>query len=844
MFLFLLFSFFSLGKCEIVATINIDLKNPEIVFRAETSGGGSFQRATSEDGVLKASFTLPSSFTLTITLTKSYCSGEKIIYNQKISSTTTITKDDCKIDNNCIVKKIEYSVRIRNSIPSEQRAQIIVVDYNNRESSIQSGQYTDVARTGTETFNVTVYYTTWICKERKLIEKVEATNPQKEVNYDASKIDSECLIQYLVCFDLSRFPETVEFGYTIDNDTEIKTLTKPEVALPYPFSLTLYMTKSPKCGSKQYEIGTYTAKSDFKCIKITELNVNPSCFNYYHVLVDSNAFSGTLYYNNGKEYRILDKEMTITKLEPFDFDIYVRYDKCTKYTKAESIKSQTVAQTTYINNSIMPDDCIGGTIISLSKGFSDEYKVFVSVSYEEGEKLHPFTNNLLRFTHDGFFDATLYVTSSLCSEKESFKTIRSSWIFSTTIANIDFPLKCTGIQYTPQPTNIPSSDRIVSSEDISWDDNKNMNEIIMNTFELINCRLDQNLENLEVVYIRDVKEPFKFNLELKNNQFIGFYDYYKSNQKVVVYDGKQINLWFSNAINSFLRNKNTLEDADYDYIDLNGKSEVKLRLHGKGKIGIGSKETDKNADQITIKGVQIVADDVIVYVPSPVKSLYFEKVEIEKGCISALEEGTGNSKQVIIKDLEVPRSGDIDIKDLTIENSIKMIQPSKITIENINFKDGAQIEYQISNFRNMGSFITSVKECPNIKITCIEKNEPLPVKPLFFLKIDNNQNSLKDVKKKIDLSETGFTDIAGHKSQYGENTYQYYLIHPGTDTSNLPSDDDDSGPNIGLIVGIVVAVVVVIAVVVVVVIIVLKKKKNKKDKESEGEEAGKTNDEV
>ncbi|KAK8839308.1 hypothetical protein M9Y10_032242 [Tritrichomonas musculus] len=175
-----------------------------------------------------------------------------------------------------------------------------------------------------------------------------------------------------------------------------------------------------------------------------------------------------------------------------------------------------------------------------------------------------------------------------------------------------------------------------------------------------------------------------------------------------------------------------------------------------------------------------------------------------------------------------------------------MIQPSTIGIENINFKDGAQIEYQISNFRNSANYINSVKECPNIKITRIEKNETLPIKPLQFLEIEKNRNSLKDIKKKIDFGETGFTDITRRKSQYGENKYLYYLIHPDTDTSNLPfdDDDDDSGPNIGLIVGIVVAVVVVIAVVVVVVIIVLKKKKNKKDKESEGEEAGKTNDEI
>lgn len=797
-----------------------------------------------DNGVLKYNFQLSSSFTLTITLTESYCSGEKIIYNQEILSSTTITKEDCKIDNICIVEKKPYSVRIRNSIPSEQQAKIIVEDYDDEEHSIQSGKYTDVTRIGIKPFKVTVYYTTRKCEEKKLIEKVEATYPRKEVNYDTSKIDSECLFQFLVCFDLSRFPDTVEFGYTIDNDTEIKTLTKPEVALPYYFSLTLYMTKSPKCGSKQYKIGTYTAKSDFKCIKITERNVNPSCFIYYHALVNSKACSINLYYNNGKEFEILSKEMTITKLEPFDFDIYVKLDKCTNYTKAESIKSQTVAQTTYLNNSIIPEDCLGITMVYLNKGFSDEYEVFYSVSYEEGEKFYPFTRNL-DLTHDGVFDVTLYVTSSLCSEKESFKTIKSARSFSITITNMDFPLKCTGIQYTPQPTNIPSSDIIVSSERIYWDENKNMEELIMNTFELINCRVDQNLENLEVVYIEDVKEPFKFNLELKDNQFIGFYKTLVNRPKVVVYDGKQINLLFDNAIHYFLRNKNTLEDEDYDYIDLNGQNEVKLRLYGIGKIGIGSKETDKNADQITIKGVQIVADDVIVYVPSPVKSLYFEKVEIKKGGISAIEEGTGNSKQVIIKDIEVPRNGNIKIKDLTIENSIKMIQPSTIRIENINFKDGAQIEYQISNFRNSANYINSVKECPNIKITRIEKNETLPIKPLQFLEIENNQNSLKDSKKKIDFSETGFTDITRRKSRYGQNKYLYYLIHPGTDTSNLPFDDDyDSGPNIGLIVGIVVAVVVVIAVVVVVVIIVLKKKKNKKDKESEGEEAGKTNDEI
>lgn len=40
MLLFLLFSFFSLGKCVIEASINIDLKNPEIVFKAEAFNVG------------------------------------------------------------------------------------------------------------------------------------------------------------------------------------------------------------------------------------------------------------------------------------------------------------------------------------------------------------------------------------------------------------------------------------------------------------------------------------------------------------------------------------------------------------------------------------------------------------------------------------------------------------------------------------------------------------------------------------------------------------------------------------------------------------------------------------
>ncbi|KAK8886284.1 hypothetical protein M9Y10_041746 [Tritrichomonas musculus] len=402
------------------------------------------------------SFPKNAPFTFTLYVKSQYCNDFVKIKSADVNNfaektTMSISLND--VPDQCKYAKKTYYLKIKNGMSVSTGCQIVVIDENNRQTPLDSGEMYSNSAESYKPFSVTVYlFHSGYCQ--KLLGVVNAYESEtNSIIYDNSIVPEVCLA-YTVCI-VPNLPDSYKLGYidlSDDKNTDITPIGTSFIKRSNEeFEVQLYLIKSEKCASN-FELNKVKAvRSISSCIQYSLSNVPDECkeqgVDTYSVCFDltniPNTYSiGYTTSLNPDADPILLDETPIEYSSEFSVTLYLLSgSNCEIGTYNAQINSNCVAltenditskctpsqQTFYIK--IENDIDASGYTLYVKKG----------EEYEEITKDSPYTDN-----QPNLFMVEIYIKSQKCTDYTLINSYQASLSesFVTSINDANIPEKC------------------------------------------------------------------------------------------------------------------------------------------------------------------------------------------------------------------------------------------------------------------------------------------------------------------------------------------------------------------------------------------------------------------
>lgn len=771
-------------------------------------------------------------FSVKVLIETQYCERTEIATVTATETQVTTAYDDSKIPDTCI----PYYVCINIELPSSYTIHYKSTSQTDEEFKlVEDGSLTLYSET---TFEVQLYLSgTANCQEKYEWKKFSAAKKIQCQTLTSNDIPSNCLTQYKICFDLSQLQNDIKIGYTIDDEdvSKIKELTNPNFSNPTSFKVNLYLMKSPACTDTR-KINTYFAsQTSSGCIIIKNEDLPKECMGKYYIKIINKASSPYSFQTKVKnEFEYLGRTYEKEFISQVDFPIYITTEACETSEFVKNIKATTDPEAfSILTDADVPTKCFSYKICGDFSELSSDYEISYTVSYEEGTPIHELVHGQFSFTSNKPFTINYNLTKSPhCAENEVTGTLVATEPYYCIDYDDSFiPDKCrTGTDSTPAPTDIPTLTYAKETVEtyLTVNSNTNLNDSLDKKFSELN-KDTSNKDKIKVVNI--VADSITFDYPLAEDQLINLVGYGKITYKggnlrtsslgtrIILSEDRKINLGFYRSSNDHIHSRAYFELVDAD-----------------------SNQPEVN---VTINFLAQINTDAEITFPENVKNVKIDSVNFGGGGSRLKIKWEYNNLDSIsaeINNITVEKNGDPYIENALIHDSITIDQGSRISLSNVEFEENAKIKYNVNYYNNAPwdyiIYVDGTIGIPEkIEISYVNDNiKPKPNWDYRFIQGKMDMSTCEKLAEIVDIENTGFS--SKKCKIFGRSlSEEIYLA--------LRNDEGTSGdgPNLGLIIGVVVGVVVAIAIVIVVVVIVIRKRKNR-NSESEGQDKNADTNEI
>ncbi|KAK8881142.1 hypothetical protein M9Y10_003872 [Tritrichomonas musculus] len=319
------------------------------------------------------------------------------------------------------------------------------------------------------------------------------------------------------------------------------------------------------------------------------------------------------------------------------------------------------------------------------------------------------------------------------------------------------------------------------------------------------------------------------------------YNESKGTNKVIQIESSRIAFNSDLAYDQFI--KPIYDDSEIDYKGGNlnlilpdhgkvnvliGDEKANLSINGEGELNI--QHSNSQSKSISLTSNSRINGSVQITVPDEIETLTLDSILLEdKGSISLKKQNNQKETNFNVKSISTSKKANAKISNITVLNSIRIVQTSTINIENVTLS-GAVVNFDIIDFNlnnnNWNTFIKGTFNNPPSSLVLNQISNEKPVSNKEYVLINGlfEKNMCVSWLQRINYGNCGFNLRSCIYNPLQETEDQRIVLKNAVEEGPGGKSNNGSKLSGGQIAGIVIGCIAGVAIIVIAVVFIIKKK--------------------